>query len=220
MERLIPPFEEALFDPAINERTSIVNAAFDSVINDGILDAIPFFSLIKGTGKTINAIHSRHLLKQTLELIRAFNDKKLPAHKLEKYRSELKENPEKAEEELGRVLIILDTTTEQVQASLLGKAYRKYIDGRYTWSSFVIITEIIRRLIGDDLNMLCIVNSRKQVETKDINSFEKSSVDRLHSLGLVLKHNNLMSVGPNYAHSEFLVQVSQLGEVLLEIHYS
>ncbi len=84
----------------------------------------------------------------------------------------------------------------------------------------MIITEIIRRLIGDDLNMLCIVNSRKQVETKDINSFEKSSVDRLHSLGLVLKHNNLMSVGPNYAHSEFLVQVSQLGEVLLEIHYS
>lgn len=53
-------------------------------------------------------MHNRNLLNQTLIFMNEFNSGEINNDKLIAYRSTINNNPKKAEEELGRVMILLN----------------------------------------------------------------------------------------------------------------
>ena len=65
-----------------------------------------------GLGKTAQNIHDRNLLKQTIKFINTFNEKSISTQKVEKYKNHLDSNPKYAEEELGRVIILLNSNVD------------------------------------------------------------------------------------------------------------
>ena len=58
-------------------------------------------------GKITKSIMERYLMKNLVIFINELNGGKIDRKKLNKYKEELRQNPKKAEKELGRILIIL-----------------------------------------------------------------------------------------------------------------
>ncbi|MDD4592744.1 MAG: hypothetical protein PHG06_20315, partial [Parabacteroides sp.] len=93
MDKIIPTFEVSLLEPAFSSSIELAEIGIDSLIDNGILKNIPIVSLLVGIGKTAQNIHDRNLLKQTLNFIKAFNDRYISEEKLRKYRNAINKNP-------------------------------------------------------------------------------------------------------------------------------
>ena len=129
MDKLVPAFETTLFDPTLSDACSdMAELGIDSLLDDGVFKSIPVVSLLIGVGKTAQNIHDRNLLKQTIKFINTFNEKSISQEKINKYRKKIQSKPKYAEEELGRVIILLNSNVELKKSELLGKFYRAYVD--------------------------------------------------------------------------------------------
>ena len=130
MDKLVPAFETTLFDPTLSDACSeMAELGIDSLLDESIYKSIPVVSLLVGIGKTAQNIHDRNLLKQTIKFINTFNEKSISPEKIKKYRKKLQSNPKYAEEELGRVIILLNSN---VECSLRPLAVANaFFNGRY-----------------------------------------------------------------------------------------
>ena len=137
MDKLVPAFETTLFDPTLSDACSeMAELGIDSLLDESIYKSIPVVSLLVGIGKTAQNIHDRNLLKQTIKFINTFNEKSISPEKIKKYRKKLQSNPKYAEEELGRVIILLNSNVELKKSELLGKFYRAYVNETIDWDTF------------------------------------------------------------------------------------
>ena len=100
-----------------------------------------------GLGKTAQNIHDRNLLKQTIKFINTFNEKSISTQKVEKYKNHLDSNPKYAEEELGRVIILLNSNVDLKKSELLAKFYRSYVNSDIDWSTFCELSDITSRYL-------------------------------------------------------------------------
>ena len=113
MDKLIPAFETTLFDPTLSDAClDIAELGIDSLLDEGLFKSIPVVSLLVGVGKTAQNVHDRNLLKQTIKFINTFNQRSISQEKINKYRNKLESQPKYAEEELGRVIICLNSTVD------------------------------------------------------------------------------------------------------------
>ena len=113
MDKIVPAFETTLFDSALSG--SCINMAelgIDSLLDDGMFKSIPIVSTLIGIGKTAQNLHDRNLLKQTVKFINTFNERTISPKKLQDYKNHLNSNSKYAEEELGRVLILLNSNID------------------------------------------------------------------------------------------------------------
>ena len=110
---------ESLGDPV----EDISELAIDAVIQNGLLKDIPIVGTIVGFCKLGMNLRERNLLKQTLNFINEFNNGTIDPEKLRKYQEEIKANPKKAEEELGRCLLILNSTIETIHSKIQGRLF-------------------------------------------------------------------------------------------------
>ena len=155
MDKIIPAFETTLFDSTLSDAcVDMAEMGIDSLLDDGVFKGIPVVSLLVGVGKTAQNIHDRNLLKQTIKFINTFNEKSIAPAKIEKYRHKLKDNPQFAEEELGRVIILLNSNVELKKSEFLAKFYRSYVNEVIDWSLFCELSDITSRLFISDLQLL------------------------------------------------------------------
>lgn len=163
-----------------------------------------------GVGKTAQNIHDRNLLKQTLKFIQTFNEKKL-----QKYKKKIEQDPKRAEEELGRVLIILNNTVEIKKSELLGKIFRAYVDERIVWEQFGELSEAISRLFISDIYLLHKIFDRKINDSTQCMNYQ---VDRLVSIGFVNTTTKSMIIGSNNSsNTERYLNVSEFGKLFCNI---
>lgn len=138
MDKIIPAFETTLFDPTLSGAClDVAELGIDSLLDDGVFKSIPVVSVLVGFGKTAQNIHDRNLLKQTIKFINTFNEKSISQEKLNKYRKKLETQPKYAEEELGRVIILLNSNVDLKKSEILGKFYRAYVEESINWDIFV-----------------------------------------------------------------------------------
>lgn len=129
MDKIIPAFETTLFDSTLSDACAdIAEMGIDSLLDDGVCKNIPVVGLLVGIGKTAQNIHDRNLLKQTIKFINTFVPKSISIQKIQKYQKKLQEKPQFAEEELGRVIILLNSNVEIKKSELLAKFYRAYVN--------------------------------------------------------------------------------------------
>lgn len=154
MDKIIPAFEETLFDPILsNACLDIGELGIDTLLDESIFKSIPVAGLLIGVGKTAQNIHDRNLLKQTLAFINTFNEKTISSEKKEKYRKKLQENPNFAEKELGRVIIILNANVDLGKSRILAKFYRAYVVERIDWDTFCELSDVISRMFFSDIEL-------------------------------------------------------------------
>lgn len=216
MDKIIPAFETTLFDSTLSDAcVDMAEMGIDSLLDDGVFKGIPVVSLLIGVGKTAQNIHDRNLLKQTIKFINTFNEKTIPSTKVAKYRKRIKENPQFAEEELGRVIILLNSNVDIKKSELLAKFYRAYVNEEINWSVFCELSDITSRMFISDLQLLYKVYRK---EISDTSQCPVYKADRLIALGLLDSAMKSMSIGNvSGSHTQRYIQVNNLGKIYCEI---
>ena len=183
MDELVPAFESSLFETSITDLgIEFAELGIDSILSDGVLKDIPIVGTIVGVGKLAHNVHDRNLLRQTLTFIKEFNRSSINSGKIEKYRKKLHDSPQKLEEELGRVLILLDQNVDTIKSTFEARFYVAYVDEKISWDTFCELCDITDRLFISD-----IANLREAYENKGvtINAGISYKHDRLNSVGLL-----------------------------------
>lgn len=212
MNKLIPPLKQTVFGTDAREiATDLLKVGIDSVLDEGLLRDIPIVSVIVGTARVVQDVRDRHLLVQTLEFIRALQEQSIPGDELDRHRRKLDANPEYAEEELGRVLVILDATLDREKSRLLAGLYAALVRERIDWDRFCELTEVVNRMFMTDLPTLRAVATGEVQDTTQCGDAYRA--DRLSSLGLVTLSPKSML--PN--RMDNYVRPTALGEQLCEL---
>ncbi len=219
MDKIVPAFETTLFDPTLSDACSeLAEMGIDSLLDEGICKSIPVVSLLIGIGKTAQNIHDRNLLKQTIKFINTFNEKTISPAKIEKYRKKIKDKPQFAEEELGRVIILLNSNVEIKKSELLAMFYRSYINEEIDWSTFCEFSDITSRLFISDLQLLYEIYRGNISDTSQCPVYK---ADRLIALGLLDSAMKSMSIGSvSGSQTQRYIQTNNLGKQFCSITLS
>lgn len=216
MNEIIPSFEVSLFEPSFSSTIDYLELGIDSIIENETIKGIPVVSTLFGIGKTVYNLRERNLIKQTLSFIKEFNNGEMKQEKIEKYRNTIKENPDKAEQELGRVLIILDRTIDEIKTKMLAKVYKKYVFEEINWDQFCEITEAINRLFISDISLLYKIHDKQISDTTQCLNYQ---ADRLISLGLINSAMKSMCISNtnNGSKTERYITINEFGRLFCNI---
>lgn len=188
MNELVPALKETLFAPTYEIVSEYAEIGIDSLLESDVLKDIPVVGTMAAICKVGYNIHERNLIKQTLDFVVGFNAGTISREKIDEHRHELESNPDKAEKELGRVLIILGNHIENIQSQVLGSFYSAYVKGTISWDKFCELSEANRRMFVNDYHILREAACNGGI---NINGRELYQVDRLISLGLLQNENRL-----------------------------
>lgn len=216
MDKLTNDFEKSLFNDSIDIIGDYMEIGIDSFIEEGILSEVPIIKSIVSVLKMGKNVHDRNLLKQTLTFIKEFNSRNISKDKLVAYKSAIENNPKKGEEELGRVLILLNNYIDTEKSIMLARLYRAYINKIINWNEFCEFSEIINRLFIQDIQIL------KGIKDRNIdimnNHEDEFRIERLYSLGLIgLSFNPVTYDDLKNGHINSRRNISPLGRKLCEI---
>jgi hypothetical protein len=215
LDKIIPAFETTLFDPTLSDACAdIAELGIDSLLDGGVFKSIPVVSLLVGIGKTAQNIHDRNLLKQTIKFINTFNEKSISKEKVDKYKKHLQENPHFAEEELGRVIILLDSNVDLIKSELLAKFYRAYVSEEISWDVFCELSEVNSRLFLSDISFLYDVYYRRISDTTQCATYQ---ADRLIALGLLDSAPKDVYVGSSGGHTNRYIQINSLSKIFCSL---
>lgn len=183
MDKLVDDFEKSLFYSSKDVISDYLEIGIDSLMNEGILKEIPIVNTIVGVLKIGKNVHDRNLLKQTLTFINEFNNNKISRDKLEQYKITIENNPKRCEEELGRILLLLNNFIDKEKSIMLAKIFKAYIEKIINWNEFCEYSEIINRLFIQDINLLNMIYDGRVTDTTNIGDLYR--VERLNSLGII-----------------------------------
>lgn len=154
MEKIIKPFVELVFgDHTVDFTKDTLQLGIDSFVDEP-LKRVPFASFIINSAKLCYNVHDRNLLNQAFTFVKEFYGEAIEPEKLQKYKDSIEEDSKKAEEELGRVLIILNRTIDFEKTIILAKLYRAYINEKIEWDEFVELSEVNERLFVNDISIV------------------------------------------------------------------
>lgn len=218
MDELIPAFKQSIFnDSFVDNVASIAEVGIDSILSEGLLKDLPIFALLVGATRTIKAIQDRNLLKNTAIFLDEIKSQKIDEVKLKKYKEKLN-NKKAAEQELGRVLILLNQYVDNVKSRILGRLFREYVDQEYTWDKFCELSDILGRLFLDDISYLYETSNSTESQLTYHIYHIPYNVKRLESLGLVEIYGEYSRFGDRLLQSENMhAELTQNGKIFVEL---
>ena len=142
--------------------------------------SIPIVGALVGSVQAAQNIRERNLLIQTAEFLDAFKKGSIDDETLSEYRRKLRVNPRRAEKELGRVIVLLDRSTESEKARVLGRLYGSFVFGRLSWEGFCELADAVDRAFVIDLYYLTKVFDGEVTDTGGEDGYRS---ERLYASG-------------------------------------
>ena len=210
MDKIVPAFETTLLDSTLSDACiDMAELGIDSLLDDGVFKSIPIVSVLVGIGKTAQNLHDRNLLKQTIKFINTFNEKSITPDKLQKYKKHLRNNPEFAEEELGRVLIVLNSNVDLKKSEILARFFRAYVEEQIDWDTFCELADVTSRMFVSDIKLLFAVYNKQISNTPQCRGYQ---AERLIALGLLSSSVKSMTMSSiSGGSTQRYVQTNELG---------
>lgn len=218
MNEIIPEFNDSLIINSTDIIGDYLELGIDSILENEILKEIPIFKSLLSVGKISKNIRERNCLKNLAIFTNELNSGNIDAEKLRLYQEELKSNSKKAEKELGRVLIILDQTIDNIKASILGKLYKAYINQVVDWGMFVEFSEITNRLYINDLKILALIYNGNMNDTS--NRADLYRVERLNSLGVIGLAPKSIVIGTGHSRQDSYITLNKIGKMYSDIIFN
>ena len=219
MDELTDSFEKSLFNDSNDVISDYLELGVDSFISDEILKEIPIVKSIASVLRIGKNIHDRNLLKQTLTFINEFNNNNISIEKLNRYREGIENDDKKCEEELGRVLLLLNSYIDKEKSIMLAKLFKAYINMEINWNKFCEYSEIISRLFIQDFDLLRKIYYSQVNDTSNINDIYR--VERLNSLGVIgmtFKSSKISSInGVQQSRQDSYLTMNINGKRLMDI---
>ena len=218
MIELIPEFNDSLVIDSVDLIGDYLELGIDSVLNDEIIKEIPILKSLLSAGKITKSIRERNYMKNLVIFLNELNSGNIDEKKLKKHQEELNSNPKKAEKELGRVLIILDQTIDNIKSSIIGKIYKEYINQTIEWDLFVEFSEITNRLYVNDLRILKLIYAGILSDTS--NRTDLYRIERLNSLGVIGLTPKMILIGTNDSRQDSYVTLNKIGKIYSDIIFN
>ncbi|MBO5349243.1 MAG: hypothetical protein J6A89_05450 [Clostridia bacterium] len=215
MDELIKDFEKSLFMGSTDIVGEYVELGIDSFINDGILKDLPIVNSIVAVLKTGKNIHDRNLLKQTITFINEFNSNNISPEKLNKYKTSIENNPKKCEDELSRIMLLLNKFIDKEKSVLLAKLFKGYVNEIINWKEFCEYSEVIDRLFLQDLELLKEIYYKKVNITKGRDDMYR--VERLNSLGVIALTMASMSISNGKSRTDSYIVLADFGKKFMDV---
>ena len=182
---ILPPIAES-FTEIKDLSLDLIEIPFDLMIENPIVQSIPIVRTVAGVIKFGINIRERYLLKKTLVFLNTMNNNDMTQDERERYKNELLTSPEKLEEELGRVVLLLDRQIDISKAEILGKFYISLKKGDINWNKFCELSSILDAILIQDIERLNEISSKEEQFSGDIRE------QRLASYGLLKSINHTM----------------------------
>lgn len=216
MDDLTEDFKNSLIVNAKDGIKDCIEFGIDNLLEDMKLKEFPIVNTIVSGLKVAKNIYDRNLLKQTLIFIDELNNGSISRDRLIAHRDTIENNPKKCEEELGRILIYLNSFIDKEKSIMLAKIYKAYIKQEINWNEFCEFAEIINRLFIKDLQILT------RIKDRDIDLMfsreDEFRAERLYSLGLIGMSFNALTWGDiKDGHINSGRTISPLGKKFCEI---
>lgn len=215
MNEIVPEFNDSLVIDSSDIVSDYLELGIDSILDNDSLKEIPIIKTFIGVGKITKSIRERNLMKNLVIFINKLNSGNIDKEKLKKHKEELNQNPKKAEKELGRILIILEQTIDNLKSSILGKLYKAYINQEIDWDLFVEFSEITNRLYINDLSILSLIFKNQLSDTS--NRSDLYRIERLNSLGVVGLAPKAIFIGTNASRQDSHITLNQIGKIYSNI---
>ena len=219
MDKIISAFETTLFDPILSESVKkLADLGIDSLLEENVFASIPVVNLMVGAAKTAQNIHDRNLLKQTVKFINTFNEGTIEKKKLNKHKEKLNNDSKYAENELGRVIILLNSNVDLKKSEILARFYKAYIEEDINWFKFCELADVTSRTFIMDLEILKFIFQRKITDSTESEIYQ---IERLVALGLINTTTKSMTIGSNdSSQTENYVQTSSLRDLFCSIIFN
>lgn len=182
VQNLVKDFEDSLLLSGSEVLIELSNSSVEELCKNEIVSKIPVVKTLTSFCKFGAAIYENHLLNQTLTFLQTFNSKTISKEKLQKYRNKIEINPEKAKEEVSRVLLILHRAIDNEKAKILANLFRSFVNEDIDWNMFCDLSDVTDRLFIFDLPALKTVYLKGEVKYDVVDSYH---LDRLIALGLL-----------------------------------
>lgn len=215
MNEIVPEFNDSLVIDSSDIISDYLELGIDSILDNDSLKEIPIIKTFIGVGKITKSIRERNLMKNLVIFINELNSGNIDKEKLKNHKEELNQNPKKAEKELGRILIILEQTIDNLKSSILGKLYKAYINQEIDWDLFVEFSEITNRLYINDLSILSLIFKNQLSDTS--NRSDLYRIERLNSLGVVGLAPKAIFIGTNASRQDSYITLNQIGKIYSNI---
>lgn len=215
MDELTQDFEKSLFRDTTDVIGDYIELGIDSFINDGILKDLPIVNTIVSVLKVGKNIHDRNLLKQTLTFINEFNSNNISQEEINEYNEKIKKDPKKCEEELGRILLLLNKFIDKEKSVILSKLFKAYISKVIDWKEFCEYSEVIDRLFLQDLDLLKEIYYYRVNITKGRNDMFR--VERLNSLGVIALTMASVSITNGKSRTDSYIVLTDFGRKFMDV---
>ena len=215
MNEIVPEFNDSLVIDSSDIMGDYLELGIDSILENDSLKEIPIIKTFLSVGKIAKNIRERNLIKNLIIFLNELNSGNIDKEKLNRHKEELRQDHKKAEKELGRVLIILEQTIDNIKSSILGKLYKAYINREIDWNLFVEFSEITNRLYVNDLSILLLIYNNQLSDTS--NRSDLYRIERLNSLGVVGLAPKAIFIGTNASRQDSYITLNQIGKIYSNI---
>lgn len=215
MNEIVPEFNDSLVIDSSDIMGDYLELGIDSILENDSLKEIPIIKTFLSVGKIAKNIRERNLIKNLVIFLNELNSGNIDKEKLNRHKEELRQDHKKAEKELGRVLIILEQTIDNIKSSILGKLYKAYINQEIDWNLFVEFSEITNRLYVNDLSILLLIYNNQLSDTS--NRSDLYRIERLNSLGVVGLAPKAIFIDTNASRQDSYITLNQIGKIYSNI---
>lgn len=198
----------------------------DSLITNDVAKEIPILKSIIAICKIGYNIHERNLYNQTVVFLNELRKNK-NSENVNRHREKLKNNPKMLQDELGRILIILNKNIDIKKSEILAKLYVAHINMEYDWETFCELSDITEKLFISDIKCLEEVYNNGGVKEGDKITHNH---DRLISIGLlandqrggglsyhIIKVENLSGNQELDKDRQTLIKITNIGQIFCNV---
>ena len=132
--------------------TSLIEIGVDSIMEDGLLKDIPLIGSIVNGIKLTKSISDRILLKKIITFLNRVKD--VPNEKRLKMISDIYSNKEFSIKIGEQIIYLLDKADDHNKAQIIGKLFKAFLDGNFSYLEFLKSGESINKIFIQDLSFL------------------------------------------------------------------
>lgn len=131
-----------------------IEVTIDDFIHSRILKNLPFVKSVLTITNGVISIRECHLFKNTMAFVQELHNKNCDKLKIEKYKKTVLKSDKRFNQELERVIVILDKQTEIIKSQYLAKLFNALIENNISIDEFEDYSEVLDRIYLSDLTVL------------------------------------------------------------------
>lgn len=212
---LVTSFSETLLNDSAKELSvDLLESSLDTLFSSEVVKEIPIVKSLIAIGKTGVMLKNRNFIRQTLAFMNELNNGTISVEKKEKFSERIRNGDKKAQEEVERIMLILESTIDLEKSSILAKFVVAYVNENLSYSQFHELTDILNRSYLSDMETLLQI---KCGAIEDSTNQELHRIERLAGMGLVHKTLKSIAFRGGYGREDVYLRMSSIGTLFCEI---